>query len=404
MIPKYIHGSWLALLIASLCLWSASDAQGQRAGGGTGRTSGSGGGGGYGGGAGGARSSSSGSTRDYGNSTVLGDANVSYDPETRSMIVVADPKTYGPISNVIANLDRPKPQVLIKVVFLEVTHNDDLDIGVEASYTKNIGGSLTQPGNNLALTNAFGALAQGFSGGNSMPAGAGLYTITGNDFQATVRAIAANGKAEVLSRPSIMVRNNQPANIKIGQRIPIIQSTTYNSVGGGQQSSYAYQDIGILLQVQPFITADGLVQLIVMPEISDLSTETITISPGVNIPVIDSRSASTVVVTPDRQPVVIGGLMGKTKSTQDTKIPLLGDIPWLGYLFKRHQVAASKTELIIFLTPYVVRSPGEIAAANASETSRIEMVPDAFPPNELERYLDGVPMTKKKITTTTDKK
>ncbi len=378
----------VAILITGVCLWSGLQAQGQqqRTGAGSRGTTG---------GASGSRSGSSGSsgTRDYNNNTMVGDATISSDLETRRLIVVTDEETAVNISQVISNLDRPKPQVLIKVVFLEVTHNDDLDLGLEASYTKNIGGSITQPGNSVQLTNLFGLVQQGASGGSSMPYGAGLYSITGNDFQATLRAIASKGKTEILSRPSIMVRNNQPATILVGESIPIISGTTFNSVGG-QNSTYTYRDVGIQLQVTPFITSDGLVQLIVAPSISDLTDQSITVATGVNIPVISMRSANTVVVTPDRQTIVIGGLMAKGKKALDTKVPLLGDIPWLGYLFKRHTVYDTKTEVVIFLTPYVVRSPGELAASTKSETDRIEMIPKAFSEKDLDKYLEGMPMKK----------
>ncbi len=175
----------------------------------------------------------------------------------------------------------------------------------------------------------------------------------------TIHAIAQAGKAKVLSRPSILARNNQPAIITVGQSVPLITGVRYDTFGNAI-NSITYTDVGVILKVTPFITGDDMVQMIVSPEISRLDpTLSIPISATadgttVNAPVIDIRSADTVVVTPDGQTVVIGGLMQTVKGDIVTKIPLLGDIPLFGNLFKRDQKTESKSELIIFLTPQIV--------------------------------------------------
>jgi general secretion pathway protein D len=268
---------------------------------------------------------------------------------------------------------------------------------VEATYTKNISGATSLIGSNM-----FGGLASGVNN-SSIPSGAGLYTITGNDFSATLRAIQYADKAEVLSRPSVMVRNNQPANITIGKKVPYITSTSYNSTSGTPNNSYSYQNVGVILQVQPFITGTNLVEMIVSPEMSSLSSQSVTISAGVDISIINTRSANTVVVTPDQTPIIIGGLMNKDKSVTDQKIPLLGDIPWLGYLFKRHKSTISKTELIVFLTPYIVRSPGEVNDATDDEMGRQRLINKDIKQDELDRYLGGLTL-KTNIETKVEKK
>jgi general secretion pathway protein D len=224
-----------------------------------------------------------------------------------------------------------------------------------------------------------------------MPTGAGLYSVLGSDYQATVRAIASANNMEVLSRPSILVRNNQPATIQVGQLVPIVTSVTYSQQGLPIVTP-TQQQVGIILQVTPFITDDGLVEMIVSPQISSLSSQTVAIAPGYNAPVIDIRQASTVVVVPDGQTVIIGGLMENDKTAVDTKIPILGDIPLLGYLFKRTQRDHAKTELIIFLTPHVVRMPSELAASTESESSRVEMGRKAFTEKEYNQYFDSLPL------------
>ncbi len=219
-----------------------------------------------------------------------------------------------------------------------------------------------------------------------------FYSVLGSDYSATVRAIASANNLEVLSRPSILVRNNQPATIQVGENVPLITSVTYSAQTGLPIVSPTYTPVGIILQVTPFITDDGLVEMIVSPQISSLSSQTVQIAPGYNAPIINQTEASTVVVVPDGQTVIIGGLMENDKAAVDTKIPILGDIPILGNLFKRTQRDHSKTELVIFITPHVVRMPSELAASTDSESSRIEMGRKAFTEKEYNQYFDSLPL------------
>jgi len=333
------------------------------------------------GGAGRTVGTSGGTTRQYYPSGTVGEAMISSDPETRRVIVITDEETGQYVSQVITNLDRPNPQVLIKVVFLEVTHNDSLDVGIEGGFRRNTGNSVTGAlanvfglsGLNSAATgsvlNAFGQNVQSFI---PTPPGAGLYQIMSTDYQVTLRAIAQAGKTEVLSRPSILARNNQPATITVGQSVPLVTSVSFNGLTGTPITSVQYTSVGIILKVTPFINSEGMVEMIVSPQISQLSDQSVPIGAGVNAPVINMRSADTVVVTPDGQPVIIGGLMQKSKIRSDSKIPLLGDIPFLGNLFKRKSKTDSKTELIIFLTPHIVMAPSQLAGLSATERSKAE--------------------------------
>ena len=353
--------------------------------------------------------------RQYPNNTTIGDAYFSIDPETRRVVFIADEATARSIGQVLTNLDRPKPQVLIKVVFLEVLRDDASDIGVEGSWGKGFGDSWNSglvtnysvvnnaivpssitPGRSSSLssgTNLFGLpSSQVFSGAN------GLYQILGQDYQVTIHAIAQAGKAKVLSRPSILARNNQPATITVGQSIPLITGVRYDNFGNAI-NSITYQDVGVILRVTPFITGDGLVQMIISPEISRLDPTTkIPISLAANgatidAPVIDVRSADTVAVTPDGQTVVIGGLMQTTKGETVTKIPFLGDVPLLGSLFRRTQKSDSKTELIIFLTPHIVAEASELAALTAKQRERSDAA-KGLTEEELNKFLDELPKKK----------
>jgi general secretion pathway protein D len=222
--------------------------------------------------------------------------------------------------------------------------------------------------------------------------GAGLYQILGTDYQVTLRAIAQAGKARVLSRPSILARNNQPATITVGQSVPLVTSVSYGGLNGLPINSINYRDVGVILKVTPFITADGLVQMMVSPQISSIDPNlSIPISAGVNAPVIDIRAADTVAVTADGQTVIIGGLMETDKSVADTKIPFLGDIPLLGALFRRRQTSDVKTELLIFLTPHIVQNPTELAALSSRERAKADAL-KSFEEEELNKFLDALPV------------
>jgi type II secretory pathway component GspD/PulD (secretin) len=207
------------------------------------------------------------------------------------------------------------------------------------------------------------------SGFGTTPPGAGLYQVLGQDYQATIRAIAQAGKTEVLSRPSILARNNQPATITVGQSVPLITNVRYDNFGNAI-NSVSYEDVGIILRVTPFISNDGMVEMIVSPEISSLTDQTVPIANGVSVPVIAKRSADTVVVTPDGHPVIIGGMMQNNKTSTESKIPLLGDIPLIGNLFKRQARNNSKTELLIFLTPHIVQAPSSIGGVVRARARR----------------------------------
>ncbi len=344
--------------------------------------------GGFGGGGTGTRTSTQG-----GIGRPLGGADISFDPETRRLIVVTDDQTVEDIRKVVTGLDRPSPQVLIKVIFLEATYRKDMDLGFAGGYNydtklQGVSGVLGQGFGNSPITTLAGIAAQATPG-------AGIYSILGSDFQATLRAIATAGKTEVLSRPSILARNNQSATISLGQQVPLITNTRFDNFGN-QINSVSYQSVGVNLSVTPFISSDGNVEMTVTPEISSLAdrSQWVAISGGTNsvsAPVINSRAATTTVVVPNGQTVVIGGLMENTQQESENKVPGLGDIPLLGNLFKRKQKENVKRELMIFLTPTIVQAPAQLAGITKSEQENKVVTPKAFSQEELDRFLEALP-------------
>jgi len=356
-----------------------------------GRGGGAGGGGGIVGGGGGGGGTNASATRQYPNATLLGDATVTSDVDTRSLIVVTDATTNENIKLILAALDKPKPQVLINVVFLQVTHDNSFDLGAEATYKGPV--SIKTNPDGTATTN-FG-IAQQRAVPNNTFYGA-FYQLVGRDINATIHAMSGVTKTEILSRPSVLTRSNQQATILVGQKVPILTGTTQNTNSNSITSTVTYQNVGIILSVTPFITNEGLVEMIVSPQISSLSANSVQLAGGGTSPVIDTRQADTVVVTPSDHTIVIGGLISTQKNNTDTKVPLLGDIPILGYAFKRNVKEDVKTELLIFLTPHVVARPEDLESLSESERAKLNLAPTTFEPADLSRFVPGATAPAKK--------
>ena len=179
------------------------------------------------------------------------------------------------------------------------------------------------------------------------------------DVRAVLRAIASNSTVNVLSTPEILAVNNREARILVGSKVPFIASTRLgNDVAIDR--AVQYQDVGTQLTLIPTINDDGYVSVQLLQEVSSLSNQTV--QAALNAPVITTREASTRAIVRDGQTVVIGGLIGTSTELVASGVPFLKDIPGLGYLFRRQSTAKSRTELAIFITPYIVRTDAEADA------------------------------------------
>jgi general secretion pathway protein D len=305
------------------------------------------------------------------------------DPNTNTLIVTTHPDNWTVVKRILDQLDRAVPQVLIKVLIAEVTHTNSSDLGVEFSALNlrfNDSGTLSggaQGGTNFNIpvtgTNATGAIVQ----------------ITEANFNAVIRALATNGKLDVLSRPYILASDNQLATITVGQTVPFVSSSN-TTAQGNTINTVQYQDVGILLDVIPHINPDGMVILDVAPEISALTTSSVQVSEQVSSPIFTKRSAQTRVAVENGQTVVIGGLMQDQKNSTISKVPLLGDIPGLGLLFQRRIEDRSKTELLIFLTPHVAMRPDQLEAMGQDEVDHTKLVTDAVAPGMFQDQMEGM--------------
>ena len=197
------------------------------------------------------------------------------------------------------------------------------------------------------------------------------------DISIILRALKTAGRLEVLSSPHITVTDNEPAEIKVGQNVPIIRNTRVTD-NGTQISTIEYRDVGIILRVTPHINPDGYVKLDINPEISGIGAATLQVSETVSAATYFERSAKTQVSIRDGETIVIGGLITDDRTTTEDKVPILGDIPIIKYLFSRTRERREKTELLIMITPIIVPSPDDLADAGARASLTMKGAPERF--------------------------
>ncbi len=304
-----------------------------------------------------------------------GDVYCVAEEDTNTLLVLTAPTNFERLQTIIGELDRTIPQVLIKVLIAEVTWSDDMDVGVEFSVLD------TEPdGDEFSLFTDFGVAAQ---------TDGLIYKLVGGDVSVALRVLEEIGKLDILSRPHILTSDNQTATITVGQQVPFITNTRTTETGQ-TINTIQYEDIGIILEVTPHINPEGLVIMDVSPEISTTTAETVPISETVDAAVFAKRSASTRIAIKDDQTIVIGGLMQDTKTETVRKVPLLGDIPLLGALFRRKIEDKEKTELLIFLTPHVAREADELQEMSDQELTGVRQMKDAVQPGVFDEHMEGM--------------
>ncbi|HSV15640.1 MAG TPA: type II secretion system secretin GspD, partial [Tepidisphaeraceae bacterium] len=309
---------------------------------------------------------------------LLGQVYVVADQDTNSLLVATASKYEDRVKSIIQELDRPVPQVLIKVLIAEVTHDNSSDLGMDFSVL-----NTRASGNGQRIGSSFGNAAAGAANGGL------VVSMLESQVQATLHALATSGKLDVLSRPYILASDNQQASITVGQIVPFVTESRLDQ-NSNTINTIQYQDIGIILNVTPHINPDGLVILDVAPQISSLTQTTIQISAGVSAPVFQLRSAQSRVGIKDNQTIVIGGLMEDRKNSTLEKVPILGDIPLLGLAFQRNQVTKTKTELLIFLTPHVAAAPEQLKPMSADEMKGLKLTPQAVQPGTFQDHMEGM--------------
>src|SRR5262249_32210766 len=200
-----------------------------------------------------------------------------------------------------------------------------------------------------------------------------VFSAASDAFSLLIRALKTQGRLDVLSRPQVMTVDNQTANVAVGQIVPYVTSTTLTATGLSQ-SNVAQQQVGVVLNVTPRISPDGKVLMRIQPQVSSLSTSTVSVGSGINLPIINTQELATTVMAGDGETVVVGGLITKRDEKHENKIPWVGDLPGVGELFRYRTQAKEKHELIVVMTPHVVRTRFEADRILAEESRRMDWI------------------------------
>jgi type II secretion system protein D len=263
------------------------------------------------------------------------------DEKSNKLVISTSPRYMDMVLKMVEELDAVPPQVVIHVLLAEVTLDSSSTWGADLRF-RNIGGE------NLNIT----SLAAG--AGVAAALGVPNLTFISNDIDLIIRALEAQGRLQVLSRPYLQTRNNERAFMQAGDNIAIVEGALERTPQGGVVAPVSREDLGIKLTVTPSISPDGFVRMEIEPEISTLSQRQTQISSDFFAPVITRRQFQTTVSVRDGHSVVLGGLIQTTEEDRRTKTPFLGDLPIVGGFFRSRQQQDIKTELLVILTPHVI--------------------------------------------------
>lgn len=265
--------------------------------------------------------------------------------KTRNQLILnAEPKVLRTILKLLKRLDTLPKQVLVETTIAEVTLKDQLQYGLEW-YLRN-GGYLKGEGGTLG---ALGLGAAGFT--------YSLVTRT-DKFKMMLNAFAKKNLINILSSPHLVVVSGKSANINVGTEVPVISSEVSapdiaNSNKPSILRNVQYRNTGVQLSIQPSIISEDAVELKVNQSVSDAQTNNLS---KIDSPIILNRSLSTDVVVRNGESVVLGGLISTNYSHTTNKIPLVGDVPVVGNLFKTESKGSTRTELVVIITPYILTS------------------------------------------------
>lgn len=301
---------------------------------------------------------------------------ISADPSTNSVLVNSSIQDYRTIESLLIGLDVERPQVFVECIIAEVALNKGEQLGFEWQVGGDVGDATILSRSNLASLGAafinpasLGGLILAAASdetielpdGTEVPAQAALFTALANDQD-----------IEILSAPTLLTLDNQKAEILVGENVPFItgQGVDISNVEN-VFTTVERQDVGIKLTVTPQVAEGDVVVLDVEQEVSRVIEQEILDANTVG-PTTSKRSASTVVSVADGRTAVIGGLISNSVAARASKVPILGDIPFLGRLFRADGVRDEKVNLIIFLTPHVIRSRTDLANVSSQRQKQFE--------------------------------
>lgn len=322
-------------------------------------------------------------------------ATIEADEATNAVIVTADADVMSSLEGIIKRLDIPRAQVLVEAIIVEIEDTDGRDLGIEwfaANKNGGFGGHIeNQVGLLGGLANsateedpadALQALGKSIVAASPKGAiyGVGKFNENGTSVAAVLNALQAQGKANVLSTPSIMTLDNTEASIMVGQEVPFVTgSYTSASTGGAAGAASSAignpfqtinrENVGITLKVTPHINEGDNLVLELEQEVSGVTPSPVA---GASDLVTNERKIETSVLTGNGQTVVLGGLIEDKVQEKVSKVPILGDIPVLGYLFKTTHAEKKKTNLMVFIKPTIIRDAKtmETVSSNKYKSSR----------------------------------
>lgn len=311
---------------------------------------------------------------------ILGETKIIADVRSNSLLIFAARQDMAMIKDIINKLDVVLAQVLIETIIMDVSLDSSWALGVSAGKSPETKGKLTSGGvyNNSGQLDT---LSQFFSGAltNAFPSSSGLsyFGRYNNDLDVVLQAVSSDSKVNVIQKPRIQTSHATDASIFIGSTVPYVSSTYYGGgYAGGPSSSFQQLQVGINLQVTPFINAEGLVLMKIVQTIDEISGSTAITGVG-DVPNTTKREFRAEIAVHDRETIILGGFIRNSESKTKSGVPLLKDIPLLGYLFRSTGDSKERKELIVLMRPTVLRTP-ELASAHVEvEKSRLPGVRQA---------------------------
>jgi len=308
-------------------------------------------------------------------SVVAGKVRISADKATNSLIIMADKEDYNVLLDVIEKLDIPRSMVYIESLIMEVDMSTSFNIGIDWSAF----GQTTVNGKDAIVGGGF---RSGFVKPSELLQGGltvGLISeplkIAGFDvsnISAIINAVKTDDDFRILSTPQVLTTDNEEARITIVENRPF-QTRSTTDVSGGTFESFEYRDVGKILKITPHVTENRLVRMQINLEVSAIDQQA-TLTTSSTLPVSLKRTVDTTVIIKDQQTVVIGGLIDDTTTESENKVPVLGDIPLLGWLFRKRGEESVKTNLYVFLTPRVIQNPSEASGIFQQKKNQLDTI------------------------------
>lgn len=278
-------------------------------------------------------------------------AQISVDTGGNRLIVVTSPRVIAEIQEIVDVMDVPAKQVMLEARIVEVATNDLKELGIDWDLLNRQSFIIVQGAPAPAPPGEFPDELPFYTGQEAHNS-INQTSVQAKAFEVALDLLIREGNARVLAQPKIATLNGRTANMLIGQRIPYtISSTVFAGGGAAPTQRIEKEEVGIKLDITPLINADGYITTTIRPEVS-----TVTGFTGENgdLPIVATRQASTTVRLKDGNSVIIGGLLSEDKTTNVTKVPILGSIPIIGYLFQHQSIQTRKTDLVIEVTPRIL--------------------------------------------------